>query len=103
MKLQGLVGMIVHTAHTAHTTQQNSLIGSSSKVKIFHYDADVENSLPIWFLPTRFSPCMPLTHLYICHASHILWKNLHTYNIKGTVQQEKEHKQQGACQALGIV
>ena len=44
---------------------------------------------------------MPLTH--ICHTSHILWKNLQAYNIEGTVQQEKEHKNQGACQALGIV
>ena len=42
-------------------------------------------------------------YIYICHASHILWKKLQVYNIEGTVQQEKEHKNQGACQALGIV
>ena len=43
------------------------------------------------------------SHIYTCHTSHILWENLHAYNIEGTVQQEKEHKNQGACQALGIV
>ena len=42
-------------------------------------------------------------HIYICHASHILWKNLQAYNIEGTVQQEKEHNLQGARRALGIV
>ena len=41
--------------------------------------------------------------IYICHTSHNLWENLQVYNIEGTVQQEKEHKKQGACQALGIV
>ena len=29
------------------------------------------------------------SHTYICHTSHILWKNLQAYNIEGTVQQEK--------------
>ena len=43
------------------------------------------------------------SHIYICHASHILWKNLQAYNIEGTVQQEKEHKFQRASRALGIV
>ena len=46
---------------------------------------------------------MPLAHIYICHTSHILWKNLQAYNIEGTVQQETEHKIQGASRALGIV
>ena len=46
---------------------------------------------------------MPLTYIYICHTSHILGKNLQAYNIEGTVQQEKEHKFQGASRALGIV
>ena len=70
-------------------------------------DADVNISVPIQFLPTRFSPQAPLTYIYIyiyiCHTSHILWKNLQAYNIEGTVQQEKEHKFQGASRALGIV
>ena len=43
------------------------------------------------------------SHTYICHTSHILWENLQAYNIEGTVQQEKEHEIQGACQALGIM
>ena len=42
-------------------------------------------------------------HIYICHASHILWKNLQAYNIEGTVQQEKEQKFQRASRALGFV
>ena len=50
-----------------------------------------------------FTMHTPYTYIYTCHASHILWKNLQAYNIEGTVQQEKEHKKQGACQALGIV
>ena len=32
------------------------------------------------------------SHIYICHASRILWKNVQAYNIEGTVQQEKEHE-----------
>ena len=40
------------------------------------------------------------SHIYNCHTSHILWKNLQAYNIEGTVQQEKEHKNQGACQGV---
>ena len=63
------------------------------------HDADINNSVPIQFLPTRFSPQALLTHIYICHAYHILQENLQAYNIEGTVQQEKEHKNQ----ALGIV
>ena len=43
------------------------------------------------------------SHIYICPTSQILWKSLQLYNIEGTVQQEKEHISQGACQALGIV
>ena len=43
------------------------------------------------------------SHTYICHSSHILWENLQAYNIEGTLQQEKEHKNQGECLALGIV
>ena len=29
--------------------------------------------------------------------------SLQVYNIEGTAQQEKKHKAQGACQAVGIV
>ena len=43
------------------------------------------------------------SQIYICQAYHILWENLQAYNIEGRVQQEKEHKNQGACPALGIV
>ena len=44
------------------------------------------------------------SYTYI-HVTHLifLWKNLQAYNIEGTVQQEKEHKNQGVCQASGIV
>ena len=30
------------------------------------------------------------THIYICHVSHSLWKNLQVYIIEGTVQQERD-------------
>ena len=43
------------------------------------------------------------SHIYKCQASHRLWENLQVYNIEGITEQEKEHKNQGACQALGIV
>ena len=42
-------------------------------------------------------------HIYTYDTSHILWENHQVYNIEGTVQQQKEHENQGACQALGIV
>ena len=47
---------------------------------------------------------MHTPYIYI-HVTYLtfLWKNLQVYNIEGTVQQEKEHKNQGVCQALGIV
>ena len=45
----------------------------------------------------------PHIYIYICLTSHILWNNLQVYHIEGTVQQEKEHKFQGASRALGIV
>ena len=51
------------------------------------------------FSQQEFYHTYPL-HIYTCHASHFSWK---TYNIEGTVQQEKEHKNQEACQALGMV
>ena len=41
------------------------------------------------------------SHKYICPTSHILWENLQVY-IEGTVEQEKEHKLQGASMTLGI-
>ena len=43
------------------------------------------------------------SHIYIFHPSHGFWEICQAYNIEGRVQQEKEHKNQGACQALGIV
>ena len=87
---------------TVHTTQQNSLIGSSSKIELFHcHNADIDTSVPIQFLPTRFSPQALLTHISISCISHF-WEILQAYDIEDRVQQEKEHKNQGACQALGI-
>ena len=45
MKFWGLLTMV---APIAHITQQNSLIGSSSKIKFFHWhDADIDISVPI--------------------------------------------------------
>ena len=36
----------------------------------------------------------------ICYESLILWKNHQAYNIEGTVQHEKEQKNQGSCPGL---
>ena len=33
----------------------------------------------------------PPKHIYTCHASHILWKNLQAYNIQDRVGWKKEH------------
>ena len=41
------------------------------------------------------------SHTYLSCISHF-WEILQAYDIEGRVQQEKEHKNQGACQALGI-
>ena len=56
--------------------------------------------VPMNFLPTRSSPHVPLTHIYMSHISHFVEE---AYNIEGTVQQEKEHKFQGESRALGTV
>ena len=60
-------------------------------------------SQPLYNLSKQeFYHAYPL-HIYTCHTSHILWENLQTYNNQGTVQQEKEHNNQGECQAVGNV
>ena len=43
------------------------------------------------------------SHTYICHTSHVLWKNLQAYNIQGRVHSRKGHKFQRASRALGSV
>ena len=72
--------------------QDFSLVTTLMSISQFLYD----------FSQPDFHHTCP-SHTYICHASHILWKNLQAYNIEGTAQQEKEQKFQGASGALGIV
>ena len=68
IKIWDVVGTVVPTAHT---TQQKSLIGSSSKIKLFiGHNADVNISVTILFLPARILPHIPLTHIYMSHISH---------------------------------
>ena len=68
MKFWVLLAMV---APTAHITQQKFLIGSFPKIKVFHCQDDVVDiSDPIQSLPMRFSPHMPLTHIYMSHISH---------------------------------
>ena len=43
----------------------------------------------------------PHTYIYVTYL--IFLKNLQVYNIDGTVQEEKEHKFQGASRAFRIV
>ena len=42
-------------------------------------------------------------HIYICHTSHILWKNLQAYSIPHAVQSKKEHKNTMCSNLLVIV
>ena len=90
---------------TVHTTQQNSLIGQFPQIKFFYWSRQCHQYLgPYVISPIQiFTMHAPHTHIYICHTSHILWKNLQAYIIEGTVRQETEHKIQGASRALGIV
>ena len=98
MKFWCLLAMV---ASIAHITQQNSLIGSSSIIELFiGCNADIDISVPIQFLPTRFYHGHRL-HIHTCHASHILWKNLQVYNIQDSVQQ-KEHQNKMHAHFLGI-
>ena len=100
MKLWGLVEMVTCTAHA---TQQNTLVGSIPK---FSFSLVETVSSISWSLCDLSQPdfhhVCP-SHIYICHTSHILCKNLQAYNIEGTVQDEKEHKFQRASKELGIV
>ena len=89
--------------HNAHNTA-NSLIGSIPKNQVISL---VETMSSIFqslynFSQPEFHHTSP-SHIHIYHTSHILRNNLQAYNIEGTVQQEKEHKSQGASRALGIV
>ena len=88
MKFWGLLAMV---APTAHITQQNFLIGSIPRIEFFIGQDKVTNiSVPILSLPMRFSPQMPLTHIYVSHISHFCGRIFkHTifkivYNEKGT-------------------
>ena len=79
-----------------HRTQQSEAfeLASLSKLRFFRgHDPDINSYVLISFLQKRFHHMsLSHTHIYICHASHILWKNLQMYNIEGTIQQEMEHK-----------
>ena len=91
---------------TAHTTQQNYLIGLFPKMSfslvmmLMSITQSLYDSSQQAFHHGHSSYIY--IYIYMSHISH-LWENLQAYNIEGTVQQEKEHKKQGACQALGIV
>ena len=59
-------GLLAMVAPTAHITQQNFLIGSFLKIEFFIGQDDIiDISVPIQSLLTRFSLCMPLTHIYM--------------------------------------
>ena len=49
-----------------------------------------------------FHHAYPL-HIYTCHPSHSLWKNLQAYNIQDSVQWKKEHQNTSHSHLLGIV
>ena len=90
-----------HTYSMCNTA--NSLIGSIPKIEFFHWSRQYHQYLGPYTISCNQIFTMHASHIYICHISHILWKNLQAYNIEGTVQEEKEHQFQGASRALGIV
>ena len=69
--------------HTACTTQQNFLIGSIPKIKVFHWLRQCHQYLgPYMISPNKILTMhAPYTHIYICNAPHSLWKNPQAYNI----------------------
>ena len=91
------------SAHSTHNTAEFSdwLIFQNQVFSFITMLTLISQSLYA-FSQQEFYDAYPL-QIYTCHTSHILWKNLQAYNIEGRVQQEKVHKNQGACQALGIV
>ena len=84
MKFWGLLAMV---APIAHIRQENSLIGSSSKIKLFHVVMTLTLiSQSLYNLSQQeLYHTYPLL-IYTCHTSHILWKNLQAYNIGDSVQ-----------------
>ena len=89
--------------HSTHNTANFSdwLIFQNHDFSLVMILMSISQSLYDFSQPEFHHTCP--SHIYICHTSHILWKKLQAYNIEDTVQQEKEHKFQGARRALGIV
>ena len=89
-------------APMTHATQQNITDWLILQNQVFSLVVMLTLiSQPLYNLSQQeFYHAYPL-HIYTCLTSHILWENLQTYNIDDTVQQEKEHNNQGECQAVG--
>ena len=83
MKFWGLLAMV---APTAHITQQNSLIGSSSKIKPFHWLQCSHQYLSAYMIsPNKsFTTQTPSTYIHDTHLT-FLRKNLQAYNIGDSV------------------
>ena len=80
MKFWVLLAMV---APTAHITQQNFLIGSSSKIKLFHWSRQCHGYLSPYVI-SHYDMHAPYTYIHVMHLT-ILWKNLQAYNIGDSV------------------
>ena len=69
-----------------------SLVEMASSITPSLYDLSLQESNHVHTL-----------HIYTCHTSHILWKNLQAYSIPHTVQSKKEHKNAMHSHLLVIV
>ena len=66
-KFWGLLAMV---APTAHITQQNFLIGSSSKIEGFHWSRQCHQYLgPYTISHNKSLSHIPLTHIFMSHIS----------------------------------
>ena len=101
MKFWGLLAMV---APTAHITQQNFLIGSIPRIEFFIGQDKVTNiSVPILSLSMRFSPYMPLTHIYMSHISHFCGRIFKHTIFKIVYNEKATHKNITCSHLLGIM
>ena len=81
--------------HSAHNTAKlPDWLNSQNQVSSLVKTMLISQSLCDFSQPDFHHVC--LSHIYTCHTSHILWKNLQVYNIECTVQQENTNSKEQA-------
>ena len=82
MKFRGLLAMVTPIPHI---TQQNSLIGSSSKIKPFHVMILFSISQSLYDFSNKIlNTHTPYMYMHVMHVT-FLWKNLQAYNIGDSI------------------